>query len=482
MSKAVKTKVIYDSTAGEASGSHFTKGGSLRSSGRIRRRIVLGEKFDYGEKAKEKVNYILYISGQGQEKKEIEEMEEIYGGGKKKEKIVEEKQLIDNYQYHETKDIKKKNPKNSQTHHERLCSPFERTKIKKYSSYTSEPKKTGFKIIKTTDLVNKNDYSRNLKPHNKFSFYNMYNSNTTELKRDNSSSRVFETYKQPSRNKSIDTMTYRAPSRPKLTATKVRNISMNNSQRTLPVINGQKRIDHLQVNYTKTRQINVPQKAINYEIQNGLSANRSYKQLPLNKMKAKVPMPVNRIKYGSQLKGEKRLFEGPKIQLIGSERPRAVNSRNGSYSRLPRPQKIIKQKKGYIPFGGHGKKVGHGQLEEKIPRPKPRLSKGNMNLTNVSQISRNNMGNIHDIGKENVQVNRSYAQFSTNTQTFKKNPKIFPGKGIRVGGSGLKQKIGLSYDYSSVLNHSECNTYNHKMSNHRNEEFYEERLYHFGEG
>jgi hypothetical protein len=54
MSKAVKTKVIYDSTAGEASGSHFTKGGSLRSSGRIRRRIVLGEKFDYGEKAKEK--------------------------------------------------------------------------------------------------------------------------------------------------------------------------------------------------------------------------------------------------------------------------------------------------------------------------------------------------------------------------------------------------------------------------------------------
>ena len=111
MPKAVKTKVIYDSTTGEASGSHFTKGESLRSSGRIRRRIVLGEKFDYGEKAKEKLNYILYISGQGQEKTEIEEMEEIYGGGKKKEKIVEEKQLIDNYQYHETKDIRKKKSK-----------------------------------------------------------------------------------------------------------------------------------------------------------------------------------------------------------------------------------------------------------------------------------------------------------------------------------------------------------------------------------
>ena len=480
MSKAVKTKVIYDSSTMEPSDSHYAKGGSMRSSSRIRKRIVLGEKFDYGEKAKEKQNYILYISGQGQEKTEIEEMEETYGGAKKKEKIVEEKQLIDNYQYHETKDIRKKNPKNSQTHHERLCSPFERTKIKKYSSYTSEPKKTGFKVIKTTDLVNKNDYSRNLKPHNKFNFYNMYNSNTTELKRDDSHSRVCETYKPPSRNKSFNTMTYRVPPRQKLTTSKVRNISMNNSQRNLQV-NGQKSIDHLQVNYTKTRQINVPQNAINYEIQNHLSTNRSYKQLPLNYTKAKVPMPVKRIKYGSKSKGEKKLFEGPKIQLIGSERPKTNYSRNGSYSRPPRPQQIIKQKKGYIPFGGHGMKVGHTQYEDKIPRPKPRLSKGNVNLANVSQISRNNMRNLNEIDKENVQINRSYVQFSTNTQTFKKNPKIFPGKGIRVGGSGLKNKIGLSYDYNSVVNHSEYNTYNQKMSNHPNEEFYGGRLYHFGE-
>ena len=122
-------------------------------------------------------------------------------------------------------------------------------------------------------------------------------------------------------------------------------------------------------------------------------------------------------------------------------------------------------------------KVGHAQYEDKIPRPKPRLSKGNVNLANVSQISRNNMRNLNEIDKENVQINRSYVQFSTNTQTFKKNPKIFPGKGIRVGGSGLKNKIGLSYDYSSVVNHSEYNTYNQKMSNHPNEG----RLYHFAE-
>ena len=478
MSKAVKTKVIYDSSTMEPPDSHFTNGGSLRSSGRIRRRIVLGEKFDYGEKAKEKQNYILYISGQGQEKTEIEEMEEISGGAKKKEKIVEEKQLIDNYQYHETKDIRNKNPKNSQTYHERLCSPFERTRIRKYSLYTSEPKKSEFKVIKTKDLVNKNDYSRNLKPHNKFNFYNLYNSNTAEIKRDDSNSRVYETYKQPSRNKSIDTMTYRAPPRSKMTITKARNISLNNSQRKLKV-NGQEGISHLQVNYTntKTRQINVPQKEISYEIHNDLPEYRSYKQLSLNNTKIKIPMPVNRIKYGSQLIGEKQLFEGPKIQYIGSELPRSRNSRSRPNSRTRRTQKLIKETKGYIPFGGHGTRVGNSELERKIQRPTPKLSKGNLNLSYVSQISRN------DVGKENIQVNRTFAQFSNNQnyQSFKKNPKIFPGKGIRVGGSDLNEKVGLSSDYGSSVYHTKYNIINQKKSNYPNEECYEQSLCYYGE-
>ena len=476
MSKAVKTIVIYDSSSMEPSDPHFTNAGSLRSSGRIRRRIVLGEKFDYGEKAKEKQNYILYISGQGQEKTEIEEMEEIYGGAKKKEKIVEEKQLIDNYQYHETKDIRQKNPKNSQTYHERLCSPFERTKIRKYSLYTSEPKKSEFKVIKTTDLVNKNDYSRNLKPHNKFNFYNMYNSNTTEISRDDSNSRVYETYKPPSRNKSIDTMTYKVPPRSKMTATKVRNISLNGCQRK-PKVNGQTHIEHLQVNYTKKRQINVPQKEISYEIQNDLPEYRSYKQLSLNNTNAKIPIPVNRIKYGSQLIGEKQLFEGPKIQYIGSELPRTRNSRRRPNSRTRRPQKLIKEKKGYIPFGGHGTRVGNSQLEREISRPTPRISKGNLNLSYVSEMNRN------DVGKENIQVNRTFAQFSNNEnyKIFKKNPKIFPGKGIRVGGSGLNEKVGLSSDYGSSVYHTEYNIINQNRPNYLNEECYEQSLSYYGE-
>ena len=110
MPKTVKSKITYESKPGEAGTTHYTMRNSLRGSGRIRKRIVLGEKFDYGKKEKEKENYVLFVAGQGQEKKEIEEMEQITGQMKKNEKIVEEKEIIDNYQYHETKDIKKKNP------------------------------------------------------------------------------------------------------------------------------------------------------------------------------------------------------------------------------------------------------------------------------------------------------------------------------------------------------------------------------------
>jgi hypothetical protein len=263
-----------------------------------------------------------------------------------------------------------------------------------------------------------------------------------------------------------------------MTTTKVRNISLNGSQRK-PEFNGQEGISHLQVNYTntKTRQINVPQKEISYEIHNDLPEYRSYKQLSLNNTKIKIPMPVNRIKYGSQLIGEKQLFEGPKIQYIGSELPRSRNSRSRPNSRTRRTQKLIKETKGYIPFGGHGTRVGNSELERKIQRPTPKLSKGNLNLSYVSQISRN------DVGKENIQVNRTFAQFSNNQnyQSFKKNPKIFPGKGIRVGGSGLNEKVGLSSDYGSSVYHTEYNIINQKKSNHPNEECYEQSLCYYGE-
>ena len=68
MWKTVKTKVIYDSSKIEQGGSQYGTKGFLRGSGKIRKYIILGEKFDYGEKAKEK-KIISYVSGQRQEKK-----------------------------------------------------------------------------------------------------------------------------------------------------------------------------------------------------------------------------------------------------------------------------------------------------------------------------------------------------------------------------------------------------------------------------
>ena len=58
------------------------------------------------------------------------------------EEKTEKKELIDNYQYHETKNIKKEKKKTT-VNHRRLCEPFYHTIInnsKRYNSYTERPK------------------------------------------------------------------------------------------------------------------------------------------------------------------------------------------------------------------------------------------------------------------------------------------------------------------------------------------------------
>ena len=115
---------------------------SLRSSGsgKIWKKTVLGKKFEFGERLKEKKNYVMYHSGMGHEKNVIEEFEKI----PEQEKIIQEKQLIDNYGYHESKDLKKKKDptKISITRHQRLSSPFERTIVKKFGQTTTVPQET----------------------------------------------------------------------------------------------------------------------------------------------------------------------------------------------------------------------------------------------------------------------------------------------------------------------------------------------------
>ena len=235
MNKTVKTINIYDSSIGEGDNSQYGTYSSLKTPGKIRKRIILGQKFDYGEKAKEKQNYVYFVAGQGQEKTEIEEMEQIRGKPKKEERIVEEKEIIDNYQYHETKDIRKKHQKDSQTHHQRLCSPFEITKLRKYTSYTREPGEAGYKIIKKTDLVNKNDYSKDNLKYNK---HNPLNQNVPNIKDENINPNVYETYKPPT-NYNVSIATHTIPTTHENTTFSSKN-SLNNDSKRKEKVNGHK--------------------------------------------------------------------------------------------------------------------------------------------------------------------------------------------------------------------------------------------------
>ena len=172
---------------------------SLRGSGKVWKKTVLGKKFEISEKLKEKKNYIMYHSGMGHEKNIIEEIEQI-AQPKPKEKIIEERQIIDNYDYHEIKNIKKKkDPKRmSITHHQRLSSPFERTILKKYGSSTTVPQEKSY----TTTTIKKSNYGAGNNSVNKYSSF-------TEKQEKNKTvapSKLYETYK-PTKNTTSYTQT-----------------------------------------------------------------------------------------------------------------------------------------------------------------------------------------------------------------------------------------------------------------------------------
>ena len=113
--------------AGPSSGSRYVSSSNNLRNSKVTRKTVYGEKYDYGEKVKEKRNYLLYVSGTLREKKEIEEIEQL----QPEPKYLEEKEIIDNYQYHESKNLRKQNPNRlSITQHKRLSSPFEKTTIR----------------------------------------------------------------------------------------------------------------------------------------------------------------------------------------------------------------------------------------------------------------------------------------------------------------------------------------------------------------
>ena len=202
------TTVISGPQGGQSHLRHSLRGSG---SGKIWKKTVPGKKYEFAEKLKEKKNYIMYHSGMGHEKNVIEEVEQI--PQPEEEKVVEEKQVIDNYEYYESKNLKKKeNPRRiSITRHSRLSSPFERTIVKKYASSSSKPQKTS---VTSTNF--KNGYGgesgTSIKKYS-------YNSFTTKQQKNKTvtPSKLYETYK-PSKNsssyiqtKTITTTTNNAP-------------------------------------------------------------------------------------------------------------------------------------------------------------------------------------------------------------------------------------------------------------------------------
>ena len=165
---------------------------SSRRGSRVWKKTVLGEKFEYSEKLKEKKNYILYVSGMGHLRKQIEEIEEMPKPEPPKEKVVEVREIIDNYEYHETKNVKKKDKRRTSiTHHERLSTPFERTTLKKFSSNTSVPQSRGYTTTTVERRIITDTGAKNTINLNKYnSFTTKQQTNKPMVLR-----KLYETYK-----------------------------------------------------------------------------------------------------------------------------------------------------------------------------------------------------------------------------------------------------------------------------------------------
>ena len=521
MIKTVKKKTVYDTASIDTTNQSYQKG-SIHASGRVRRRTILGEKFDYGEKIKEKDNYVLYIAGQGQEKKEIEEIEELPQNGKN-ERIVEQKQIIDNYQYHETKDIKKKHARNSQTKHKRLCDPFERTTVKKYSSYTSEPRKGGYKIIRTTNIVDKNDYTKDYLHTNKNNIRTHLNSYTARTQHSQNSRRVESNSNMSNSSSTNDSCKISNTSKNSTYVNNRNRRPMSNngrisnfSQYERKKVNGIEKVENYNINNDKRKQNLMPQNTIKYKYDKDTdtipkSNNNACNRIPINipkysRTNIRQNTSLNRlekknvIKLDSKIKPEKSLYEGPKYQLIGKDlpkdkpRPQTVShSRNrSSRTRKQQVKQQVKQyeNKGYIPFGGHGTKVGGAPIHiprpnnthrNRIPKPNEdryssirverntsyteasQRSSGNItqnvnnynyNYSTINNNSRSNIRSMRDFQRppssnsvSNNNSNRrinSRKKMQRTTKTIETYDNKFPGKGTRVGSSGINKSELIS--------------------------------------
>ena len=196
------------------------------------------QKFEFAEKVREKNNYIYYVSGVGYVNKNEENKNEKKvtkpknPPPKPKErtsiKIQQtknisdmRKELLDNYQYHETKDLRKE-AKQSVVTHRRLCEPVYTTiqkNSKKYSSHTEQPinksyQRKEYEIIETIKPVQQTTKNNNIninyridrtKRENQTQIQNRYNINNANK----ISSRSVKHYNNINENKRQNSFTKR---------------------------------------------------------------------------------------------------------------------------------------------------------------------------------------------------------------------------------------------------------------------------------
>ena len=336
---------------------------------RVWKKTILGEKFEFAEKLKEKKNYILYVSGMGHEKKQIEEIEETKKVELPKEKVVEVRQIIDNYGYHETKNVKTKNPKRlSITHHERLSTPFERTTLKKFSSYTTDPKARGY----VSTSVQKTRYDT--EPTVKTTTINQYNSMTSKQQKNKTivPPKLYETYK---------------PAKTQITKTtrtiKTENKAPNNISQTRNKITNQ-----TQITKTKTEITKYGDRRGNQNIQNiqtnKMKIENKYKRpspadLGINQTKTEthqdgeyiIKVTTTRTQIGKYGKPEERSRGGSVPRFLGPHGPHGPMPRISGFERSrieieeerQERRKSFERPHGYMgPHGPHGFMGPHGPM------------------------------------------------------------------------------------------------------------------------
>ena len=194
-----------------------------------------GQKYSYSGTAREKNNYVYYVSGigyvnQNEENKNNKKETRVKPAPRsraipvskptlikiqsKKKVETNQKTVLDNYQYHETKDIRRENNK-AVVSHKRLDEPISsvgnQRNSKRYSSHTEQPKTVNKSLIRPEyEIVEQKRPIKQIET-NKFSYRTekMYENNSNKYisyKQENQSSR---NYNKTNENKRQNSYTIR---------------------------------------------------------------------------------------------------------------------------------------------------------------------------------------------------------------------------------------------------------------------------------